>query len=112
MIFSYVTQWSALIPQRVSSNWWSATLAPLNRLEAAATSNCDIKTSFISMTDAKQEQAAAACGDKSSNGLSSFSQTADRASLEDMELEIKAYTEPLPRNQQVEAHEITGLGYV
>jgi hypothetical protein len=62
------------------------------------------------MTDAKREQAVA-CGDKSSDGLSSLSQSVqatDRASLEDMELEIKAYTEPLPKNQQVAAHEING----
>ena len=92
----------------MNSDWWNATLAPLKELEAAATatSKLDIKSSLVSMTVTKQEKGVV-CDDKSFNGLSSSSQTFqanDRASLEDMELDIKEYTEPLPKNQQVGAY--------
>ena len=92
----------------MNSDWWNATLAPLKELEAAATatSKLDIKSSLVSMIVTKQEKGAI-CDDKSCNSLSSSSQTFqanDRASLEDMELDIKEYTEPLSKNQQVGAY--------
>ncbi|KAJ8557412.1 hypothetical protein K7X08_003037 [Anisodus acutangulus] len=67
----YCTKWYKIRSERVNSIWWDAVLAPLNELESVAT------------------------GD-----VVHFAQGATRSSLEDMELETRALTEPLPTNQQ------------
>lgn len=60
--------------QRVNSAWWDRVLAPLKELESAATAGV-VNLECLSKTN--------------------------RSSLEDMELETRALTEPLPTNQQV-----------
>ncbi|KAH9675413.1 DNA repair protein RAD4 [Citrus sinensis] len=62
--------------KRVNSAWWDAVLAPLRELESGATGDLNVESS----------------------AKDSF--VADRNSLEDMELETRALTEPLPTNQQ------------
>ncbi|MCD9643768.1 hypothetical protein HAX54_031467 [Datura stramonium] len=67
----YCTKWYKIASERVNSIWWDKVLAPLKELESVATSN-----------------------------VVHFAQGATRSSLEDMELETRALTEPLPTNQQ------------
>ncbi|PHT30976.1 hypothetical protein CQW23_27313 [Capsicum baccatum] len=67
----YCTKWHKIASERVNSIWWDEVLAPLKELESVAT-----------------------------NGEVHFAQGANRSSLEDMELETRALTEPLPTNQQ------------
>ncbi|MCO5614089.1 hypothetical protein L7F22_068370 [Adiantum nelumboides] len=93
----YVTLWSAVAPLRVSNDWWNVTLAPLKELEAAGTS-LDLKeeggTGFV--------EKIVGAGLSSSKVWTSSRQIKanDRSSLEDMELDIREHTEPLPKNQQ------------
>ncbi|XP_019066722.1 DNA repair protein RAD4 isoform X3 [Solanum lycopersicum] len=72
----YCTKWYKIASERVNSIWWDAVLAPLKELESVATSDV---VHFA-------------------QGGNSF--TATRSSLEDMELETRELTEPLPTNQQ------------
>ncbi|MCO5601952.1 hypothetical protein L7F22_056078 [Adiantum nelumboides] len=93
----YVTLWSAVAPLRISNDWWNVTLAPLKELEAAGTS-LDLKeeggTGFL-------EKTVGASFSSSKVWTSSRQIKAnDRSSLEDMELDIRAHTEPLPKSQQ------------
>ncbi|XP_060184208.1 DNA repair protein RAD4 isoform X2 [Lycium barbarum] len=67
----YCTKWYKIKSERVNPIWWDAVLAPLKELESVATSD-----------------------------VVQFAQGATRSSLEDMELETRALTEPLPTNQQ------------
>ncbi|WMV53208.1 hypothetical protein MTR67_046593 [Solanum verrucosum] len=67
----YCTKWYKIASERVNSIWWDAVLAPLKKLESVATSD-----------------------------VVHFAQGATRSSLEDMELETRELTEPLPTNQQ------------
>ncbi|XP_055828981.1 DNA repair protein RAD4 isoform X2 [Solanum dulcamara] len=67
----YCTKWYKIACERVNSIWWDAVLAPLKELESVATSD-----------------------------VVNFAQGATRSYLEDMELETRQLTEPLPTNQQ------------
>ncbi|XP_043702335.1 DNA repair protein RAD4 isoform X2 [Telopea speciosissima] len=79
----YCMKWYKIESQRVNPNWWDAVLAPLKHLESGATGG-------LVHLDANPESA--------SKGRSS--RVATRNSLEDIELETRALTEPLPTNQQ------------
>ncbi|CAH1436955.1 unnamed protein product [Lactuca virosa] len=68
----YCAKWYKIASHRVNSTWWDAVLAPLKDLESKTTQG-------IGLSDNLRNE---------------------RASLEDMELETKALTEPLPTNQQ------------
>lgn len=106
---SYVTLWSAVAPLRVSNDWWSVTLAPLKELEAAETSK-DLKQEegIVSREDKVGAKRTLSVGSSSKVGsLSRKLEVNDRSSLEDMELDIRACTEPLPGNQQVFVNIIT-----
>nr|XP_043635200.1 DNA repair protein RAD4 [Erigeron canadensis] len=76
----YCAKWYKIASHRVDSTWWDAVLRPLKELESGATGG----NSKLS--------------DKSS--ASGVRDNSNRNSLEDMELETKALTEPLPTNQQ------------
>lgn len=79
-------KWYKIASQRVNSTWWDSVLAPLRDLESGATGGViHLRTNQIIATEANL------------NG--SFVPT--RSSLEDIELETRALTEPLPTNQQV-----------
>lgn len=65
-------KWYKIASQRVNSTWWDSVLAPLRDLESGATGG-NMNGSFVPT----------------------------RSSLEDIELETRALTEPLPTNQQV-----------
>ncbi|CAN6466036.1 unnamed protein product [Victoria cruziana] len=71
----YCMKWYTIASKRIDMRWWNAVMAPLKELESGAT---DGITRLEAIT----------------NGASS------RSSLEDMELETRALTEPLPTNQQ------------
>ena len=108
--------------QRVNSLWWDAVLAPLRDLESGATSgtvhldshhsdnsvDCEnekASTSSDNLMQSDHRKQANLAGPTVSSevlhdsGRSSFFAT--RNSLEDMELETRALTEPLPTNQLV-----------
>eukprot|EP01018_Ginkgo_biloba_P029180 Gb_25624 [translate_table: standard] len=143
----YATKWSAIVPQRVYSRWWEATISPFKELEAAATAGAlDMETSqekvsepfiptehknksFSPATNQHGElnekvgseglielEASQACATSTETGAEEAAkyvnrsislkipahrpQITDRSSLEDMELETRAFTEPLPTSQQ------------
>ncbi|WCJ25215.1 DNA repair protein Rad4 family [Euphorbia peplus] len=73
--------------QRTDSVWWNEVLAPLRELESGATGG---NTQLLQNNNASTKQ--------ENSGRNSF--VATRSSLEDMELETRALTEPLPTNQQ------------
>jgi len=84
-------KWYKIASQRVNSTWWDSVLAPLRNLESGATGGVvHSRTNQISATEANMND--------------SFVPT--RNSIEDVELETRALTEPLPTNQQV-ASEVT-----
>ncbi|KMZ63920.1 hypothetical protein ZOSMA_38G00270 [Zostera marina] len=99
----YCTQWYKIAPHRVLSKWWDAVLAPLKELESreiedivrmqerSNSSQEDInRTNMVGISNKIGVKACASLHD-------SFP---SRTSLEDMELEIRSLTEPLPTNQQ------------
>ncbi|KAK7321488.1 hypothetical protein VNO77_32191 [Canavalia gladiata] len=81
----YCMKWYKIASHRVNSTWWNSVLAPLRDLESGATGGvvCS-RTNQIISTE--------------SNTSDSFVPT--RSSIEDIELETRALTEPLPSNQQ------------
>lgn len=116
----YCTRWYKIESQRINPIWWDAVLAPLKDLESQATGGVvhlhpeasvieKIRTlegadnqikdclpdSFL--MDGKSKRGT--CEDYSVQKFVSNS-SATRSSLEDMELETRALTEPLPTNQQ------------
>lgn len=121
-------KWYKIASKRVNSIWWDAVLAPLRELESRATSgmvhfeNDRADASFnpdnlrrISydlnvenfqnnavMVGKSGLEVSKDCGEKTDMKSSLRNSLIDiRSSLEDMELETRALTEPLPTNQQV-----------
>ncbi|CAL0307656.1 unnamed protein product [Lupinus luteus] len=81
----YCMKWYKIASQRVSSTWWDSVLAPLRDLESGANGGVvQLRPNQNISTE--------------SNMGHSFIPT--RSSLEDIELETRALTEPLPTNQQ------------
>lgn len=131
-------KWYRIASRRVNSIWWDAVLAPLKELEAGATGgmvHMD-KQQIESSTEHKKEKTSrelgnpnqdVVTGDAILHGMSTLevvkeygkkidiessvndSFVATRSSLEDMELETRALTEPLPTNQQVQCIARVGL---
>ncbi|KAL2241109.1 UNVERIFIED_CONTAM: DNA repair protein RAD4 [Sesamum indicum] len=115
----YCTKWYKVAAKRVNSSWWDAVLAPLRELESGATGG-GVNLEYEASSHEKNEESQVAnsnhgcsidknhscgackeCSEKQVEGSSmrkSFAST--RSSLEDMELETRALTEPLPTNQQ------------
>lgn len=115
--YRYCMKWYRIAPKRVNSAWWDAVLAPLRELESGATGGMTqmemrhvnasntleaLKTSNYPYRDSFPNHVSLS-GDSDLNVESSAKDSfvADRNSLEDMELETRALTEPLPTNQQV-----------
>ncbi|GER34855.1 DNA repair protein Rad4 family [Striga asiatica] len=87
----YCTKWYKVAAQRVDSTWWDAVLRPLMELESRATGGIvNVKCEALKHEKIEVSQ--------ESPARNSFAPT--RSSLEDMELETRALTEPLPTNQQ------------
>ncbi|KAL2317281.1 hypothetical protein Fmac_031157 [Flemingia macrophylla] len=81
----YCMKWYKIASHRVNSAWWDTVLAPLRDLESRATGGVShLRTNQIISSE--------------SNMSDSFVPT--RSSIEDIELETRALTEPLPTNQQ------------
>ncbi|KAH9675408.1 DNA repair protein RAD4 [Citrus sinensis] len=112
----YCMKWYRIASKRVNSAWWDAVLAPLRELESGATGGMTqmemrhvnasntleaLKTSNYPYRDSFPNHVSLS-GDSDLNVESSAKDSfvADRNSLEDMELETRALTEPLPTNQQ------------
>ncbi|CAK9175615.1 unnamed protein product [Ilex paraguariensis] len=122
----YCMKWYKIASQRINSIWWDAVLAPLKELESKATgglihlkqeasSNYD-KVEAAKLSDHPTWEClldtvsvagkSTVCVSKESvekrdaESSERISFVATRASLEDMELETRALTEPLPTNQQ------------
>ncbi|XP_021296261.1 DNA repair protein RAD4 isoform X1 [Herrania umbratica] len=125
----YCMKWYKIAPKRVNSIWWDAVLAPLRELESGATGGtinmeklhnnasneqekikasgmseypgADSPSNHVILPEKSGQDAFNEYGTKSeveSSAKHSF--VATRNSLEDMELETRALTEPLPTNQQ------------
>ncbi|XP_039027262.1 DNA repair protein RAD4 isoform X2 [Hibiscus syriacus] len=122
----YCMKWYKIAPKRVNSIWWDSVLAPLRQLESGATGGTiNLKKLHNNASDEQEKIKASeysgedSCsnhvnlpersGQETSKEFSSKvevessvknSIVATRNSLEDMELETRALTEPLPTNQQ------------
>lgn len=91
----YCNKWYKIEKQRIDPVWWDNTLAPLKELELRATSGvCQLEP--FNTNKLVKDEAVEVSGQ---SGTSSHF-VATRSSLEDMELETRALTEPLPTNQQ------------
>ncbi|XP_042501207.1 DNA repair protein RAD4 isoform X2 [Macadamia integrifolia] len=115
----YCMKWYKISSLRVSPNWWDAVLAPLKELESGATGGLvhldvnpesaskGLSTSQKCLPDHvsldrkfSTETSKQHCLDSNAESSAQNSRVATRNSLEDMELETRALTEPLPTNQQ------------
>ncbi|XP_010932557.2 DNA repair protein RAD4 isoform X3 [Elaeis guineensis] len=95
----YCVHWYKIASQRISSQWWDRVLAPLKELESGATGG-------IVQLEALEENVPSDPGKKVNKSLAleppaEQTQISTRNSLEDLELETRALTEPLPTNQLV-----------
>ncbi|XP_051141055.1 DNA repair protein RAD4 [Andrographis paniculata] len=104
----YCTKWHKVAAQRVNSTWWDAVLAPLRELELAATSGyVDSECKPLGQEnhevslDKNSNRISEECPDEKAAVPSLRNSVAStRSVLEDVELETRALTEPLPTNQQ------------
>ncbi|XP_030482438.2 DNA repair protein RAD4 isoform X1 [Cannabis sativa] len=123
----YCMQWYKIASKRVNSIWWDAVLAPLRDIESRATGgmvlseNDHVDSSFNpndsmrvseNLKDENLPNNPVLLGKSGLEVLKDFGERtgvksslrnsliATRSSLEDMELETRALTEPLPTNQQ------------
>ncbi|KAK8621401.1 hypothetical protein V6N13_067834 [Hibiscus sabdariffa] len=120
----YCMKWYKIAPKRVNSIWWDSVLAPLRQLESGATGGTiNLKKLHNNVSDEQEKIKASEYSgeDSRSNHVilpersgqeiskeygskieveSVKDALATRNSLEDMELETRALTEPLPTNQQ------------
>ncbi|KAL3525010.1 hypothetical protein ACH5RR_013382 [Cinchona calisaya] len=117
----YCMKWYKIASQRINAIWWDAVLAPLKELESQATGGVvhlqheaskvenmgtlqaagnQIKDCLPDSCLMSEKSKRQTCEDYSIEkyGRNPFSSM--RSSLEDMELETRALTEPLPTNQQ------------
>ncbi|KDP33184.1 hypothetical protein JCGZ_13449 [Jatropha curcas] len=83
----YCMKWYKIALQRINSVWWDSVLTPLRDLESGATGGS------LEVSEVPERKI-----DAQPSGRNSF--VASRNSLEDVELETRALTEPLPTNQQ------------
>lgn len=91
----YCMKWYKISSQRISLSWWDSVLAPLKALESGATTglvNVPRESGIESLEEDFKNSYA------ESSVMNSLTDT--RTSLEDLELETRALTEPLPTNQQ------------
>ncbi|XVE72231.1 hypothetical protein DITRI_Ditri11bG0022800 [Diplodiscus trichospermus] len=96
----YCMKWYKIAAKRVNSVWWDLVLAPLRELESGAM-GADSFSNHVILPEKSGQEASKEYGSKievQSSVKNSF--VATRSSLEDMELETRALTEPLPTNQQ------------
>lgn len=125
----YCMKWYKIAPKRVNSIWWDSVLAPLRELESGATGGiinleklhdeasneeekikasrmseypgADGPSNHVVLPEKSSGEASREYGNKIEFQSSvKNSSVATRNSLEDMELETRALTEPLPTNQQ------------
>ncbi|KAG9454737.1 hypothetical protein H6P81_007641 [Aristolochia fimbriata] len=104
----YCMKWYTIAPYRINSTWWDAVLAPLKELESGISGGkvhlegCSEKASCE--TDKGQSVQLPGhpdmCSNKIAESLQQSINFASRSALEDVELETRALTEPLPSNQQ------------
>ncbi|KAF6150218.1 hypothetical protein GIB67_000092 [Kingdonia uniflora] len=90
----YCMKWYKIAAKRVCSHWWDKVLAPLRELESGATGG-------MVHLEAHPVNALKSPTVENHSTQDSNVRTVSRNSLEDMELETRALTEPLPTNQQV-----------
>ncbi|GMY24860.1 DNA repair protein RAD4 [Fagus crenata] len=92
----YCMKWYRIASHRVNSIWWDAVLAPLREVEEGATAGMvhTEKQHIEALTEHEKVKASRKLDNPTRDDVAS------RGSLEDMELETRALTEPLPTNQQ------------
>lgn len=91
----YCMKWYRIASQRINSAWWDAVLAPLKELEAGAVGDHVTCPGKLGVEVLKENVKKVRAESSDRNAF-----VATRDSLEDMELETRALTEPLPTNQQ------------
>ncbi|CAL5368300.1 unnamed protein product [Camellia sinensis] len=123
----YCMKWYKIASQRVDPIWWGTILAPLKQLESGATGgvihleqddsngqekvgafkisdslgqNCILADAAILPGQLAMEVPKEACKKLGAESPARNPIIASRSSLEDMDLETRALTEPLPTNQQ------------
>ncbi|CAH9089903.1 unnamed protein product [Cuscuta europaea] len=107
----YCTKWYKIRSKRANSHWWDEVLEPLKKMEAGLDdlgylNNEVSSTGKESMTSGKgvnYSEASEECRNERTYSQSSSMASIpslSRSDVEDMELETKALTEPIPTNQQ------------
>ncbi|RAL53031.1 hypothetical protein DM860_016266 [Cuscuta australis] len=100
-VVAFVGNGAKDVTRRVNSLWWDAVLEPLKKLEAGGASGNE---TIEAVKGVCHSEAFKECSNerRSSQSASVASSVvgASRSDLEDIELETKALTEPLPTNQQ------------
>lgn len=91
----YCMKWYKIAPKRVNSTWWDSVLAPLKELESGATGGIGNHDTQPNPEPSKENSGAVQV-----ESSPQISHVVTRNSLEDMEMETRALTEPLPTNQQ------------
>ncbi|XWS30832.1 hypothetical protein CRYUN_Cryun23aG0024600 [Craigia yunnanensis] len=94
----YCMTWYKIAPKRVNSIWWDPVVAPLRELRVGSNWR---PANHVILPEKSGQEASKKYGSKievQSSVKNSF--VAPLNSLEDMELETRALTEPLPTNQQ------------
>ncbi|CAK7339030.1 unnamed protein product [Dovyalis caffra] len=117
----YCMKWYKIASQRINSHWWDTVLAPLRELESGATGGMALlENPHVDASNEHENVIASGVSDHpmpnelpnnvdlpkesgrkndvQSSGGNSFA--TPRNVIEDMELETRALTEPLPTNQQ------------
>ncbi|KAL6560827.1 hypothetical protein OROHE_006004 [Orobanche hederae] len=94
----YCIKWYKVATQRINPTWWDAVLEPLKELESGA--SCAVVKVGCESSSGEKVESGKYCGKKAVESPMRNSIAPTRSSLEDMELETRALTEPLPTNQQ------------
>ncbi|XP_020269305.1 DNA repair protein RAD4 isoform X2 [Asparagus officinalis] len=101
----YCMQWYKIAPRRINSDWWDTVLAPLKELESRAYAGLKAFKENVSSnlgTKSSELLHPAGCNlikSSSSQGCTCNKDLSIGISLEDVELETRALTEPLPTSQ-------------
>ncbi|KAK0598443.1 hypothetical protein LWI29_034755 [Acer saccharum] len=96
----YCMKWYKIAPKRVNSVWWDAVMAPLRNLESGVTGSTHDGPCYSNQNDFSKHINLPGNSVPNIQSSAKSSSVATRSSLEDMELETRALTEPLPTNQQ------------
>lgn len=102
--FRYCMKWYKIASERINMKWWDAVLAPLKELELIATEHMLKRQEGLNKHDKTETTGMLGQAKYLAESSIENSYGVSRSCLEDIEMETRALTEPLPTNQQVCDH--------